>query len=247
MKQLVSAEVIRQEHAAGRNRIEVSRDGFIVTPEARSVAEELGVNIVCRDEGGPGCDCGSVQAKKVDTVGLSDLEQIRRAVLARIPAGSVPPDVIDQLVRKVAAETGAVAVQCAQTAPQPDAGVPSYTSSTIARGIKLVKGNTVKMGIFEGAGIENNVGVADVVTAEDGSAIAAGFMCWDKCFFPWTLTYDEVDLVTEGELHIRCEGQTVVGKVGDVIFIPKGSSIEFGTPSHVRFLYVAYPANWTEC
>ena len=26
---------------------------------------------------------------------------------------------------------------------------------------------------------------------------------------------------------------------GDVMFIPKGSSIEFGTPSTVRFLYVA--------
>ena len=31
---------------------------------------------------------------------------------------------------------------------------------------------------------------------------------------------------------------------GDVMFIPKGSSIEFGTPSTVRFLYVARPANW---
>ncbi|MCQ4051929.1 hypothetical protein FK514_28065, partial [Klebsiella pneumoniae] len=28
------------------------------------------------------------------------------------------------------------------------------------------------------------------------------------------------------------------------MFIPKGSSIEFGTPSTVRFLYVAWPANW---
>ncbi|EIK6684126.1 ethanolamine utilization acetate kinase EutQ, partial [Salmonella enterica] len=27
-------------------------------------------------------------------------------------------------------------------------------------------------------------------------------------------------------------------------FIPKGSSIEFGTPTSVRFLYVAWPANW---
>ena len=36
----------------------------------------------------------------------------------------------------------------------------------------------------------------------------------------------------------------VGAKAGDVMFIPKGSSIEFGTPSTVRFLYVAWPANW---
>jgi ethanolamine utilization protein EutQ (cupin superfamily) len=39
----------------------------------------------------------------------------------------------------------------------------------------------------------------------------------------------------------------VVGKPGDVIFIPKGSAIEFGTPTEVRFLYVAHPANWADC
>jgi ethanolamine utilization protein EutQ len=102
------------------------------------------------------------------------------------------------------------------------------------------------MGIFDGAGKENRVGIVDVVTAEDGSSMGAGFMAWENCFFPWTLTYDEVDLVLEGELHIRCNGETVVGKAGDVLFIPKNTSIEFGTPTRVKFFYVAYPANWQE-
>ena len=31
----------------------------------------------------------------------------------------------------------------------------------------------------------------------------------------------------------------------DVFFIPKGSAIEFGTPDKVRFVYVAYPADWS--
>ncbi len=69
-------------------------------------------------------------------------------------------------------------------------------------------------------------------------------MAWSNCFFPWTLDYDEIDLVLEGELHIRHNGQTHVGKAGDVLYIPKGSAIEFGTTSKVRFFYVTYPANW---
>ena len=34
----------------------------------------------------------------------------------------------------------------------------------------------------------------------------------------------------------------MIAKAGDVMFIPKGSSIEFGTTSSVKFLYVAWPA-----
>lgn len=33
--------------------------------------------------------------------------------------------------------------------------------------------------------------------------------------------------------------ETMIAKAGDVMFIPKGSSIEFGTTSSVKFLYVA--------
>jgi ethanolamine utilization protein EutQ len=29
-----------------------------------------------------------------------------------------------------------------------------------------------------------------------------------------------------------------------VIFIPKNSSITFGTPGHARFVYIAFPADW---
>ncbi|EEW2255631.1 ethanolamine utilization acetate kinase EutQ [Escherichia coli] len=82
------------------------------------------------------------------------------------------------------------------------------------------------------------------VTGDDGSSMAAGFMQWDNAFFPWTLNYDEIDMVLEGELHVRHAGETMIAKAGDVMFIPKGSSIEFGTTSSVKFLYVAWPANW---
>ena len=33
-------------------------------------------------------------------------------------------------------------------------------------------------------------------------------------------------------------------KQGEVIFIPKGSSIVFSTPFYTKFLYIVYPADW---
>ncbi len=36
------------------------------------------------------------------------------------------------------------------------------------------------------------------MTGDDGSSMAAGFMQWENAFFPWTLNYDEIDMVLEG-------------------------------------------------
>jgi ethanolamine utilization protein EutQ len=91
-----------------------------------------------------------------------------------------------------------------------------------------------------------NVWLKDVVVTQDRSPMGAGYMSLDKGEMQWTLTYDEVDIVLEGELVITRGSEQVRGKTGDVIYIPKGSSITFGTPSWTRFVYVVFPVNWNE-
>jgi ethanolamine utilization protein EutQ len=89
-----------------------------------------------------------------------------------------------------------------------------------------------------------NVRLKDVITSGDGAPIASGYMALERGEFPWTLTYDEIDIVLEGELVITRGSDVVRGGPGDSIFIPKGSAITFGTPSYARFVYVTYPADW---
>jgi ethanolamine utilization protein EutQ len=89
-----------------------------------------------------------------------------------------------------------------------------------------------------------DVRLRDVLGAAQGIPMAAGVMSLREGSFPWDLDYDEVEYVIEGELHITTVDQRVVGRPGDVIAVPKGSSITFGTPSWTRFLYVTYPAEW---
>jgi ethanolamine utilization protein EutQ len=91
-----------------------------------------------------------------------------------------------------------------------------------------------------------NVWLKDVVVTEDRSPMGAGYMSLDKGEMQWTLAYDEIDIVLEGELVITRGHEQVRGKTGDVIYIPKGSSITFGTPSWTRFVYVVFPVNWNE-
>ncbi len=89
-----------------------------------------------------------------------------------------------------------------------------------------------------------DVRAEDVVTSKHGSPMGAGFLSFRKGSFPWKLTYDEVQYVIEGELHIVMREKTLIGRPGDVLFVPKGSEIEFATPSWVKLLYVTYPADW---
>jgi len=114
--------------------------------------------------------------------------------------------------------------------------------------LKVVKMANVQMERFlEGKTTPGtNVWLKDVVVTQDRSPMGTGYMSLDKGEMQWTLTYDEIDIVLEGELVITRGSEQVRGKTGDVIYIPKGSSITFGTPSWTRFVYVVFPVNWNE-
>jgi len=114
--------------------------------------------------------------------------------------------------------------------------------------LKVVKMSNVQVEPFlEGKTTPGtNVWLKDVVITQDRSPMGAGYMSLDKGEMQWTLTYDEIDIVLEGELVITRGSEQVRGKTGDVIYIPKGSSITFGTPNWTKFVYVVFPVNWNE-
>ncbi|MTJ79918.1 MAG: ethanolamine utilization acetate kinase EutQ [Telmatospirillum sp.] len=250
MKTLITANSVREAHAQNRRSIEIVLKDSIVTPEAYVVAEHLGVaiNDTAAASAAPATGQDSPGERAGGDAGMdaAERQRIREHVLARLPEGERSESLVSQLVDKVARERAAPrrgpSAGGAAAAPAPS----PFHSITGKGGIKVVDGASVAFERFEGAA-PHPVGIADVVTAQDGSNMAAGFMQWDNAFFPWVLNYDEIDFVVDGELHVRHQGETLVARAGDVMFIPKGSAIEFGTPSHVRFLYVAWPADWQNC
>lgn len=114
--------------------------------------------------------------------------------------------------------------------------------------VKLARVQEARPEPFAHPGPPPDMGVAtvDVVTGDDGSPMAAGYMTLTRGSFPWTFTYDEVQVVLEGELQLGGDGGDRIGRPGDVFYIPKGSRITFGTPSWAKFVYVTFPANWED-
>jgi ethanolamine utilization protein EutQ len=157
------------------------------------------------------------------------------------PADRVTPLARDEAVAcgvRIVADEGAAAARVGPGAPA------SVRAPSRLRHVAGAASLPLDPFPFPGPSAAMDVRLRDVVTSADGMPIAAGVMSLREGAFPWRLDYDEVEYVLEGELHITCGDERVVGRPGDVIAVPKGSSITFGTPSWARFLYVTYPADW---
>lgn len=90
------------------------------------------------------------------------------------------------------------------------------------------------------------VTLTDLFSMEESPRLGAGVMALDHASLDWTLKYDEVDYVIEGTLEIIVDGRKITADPGEVILIPKNTTVTFNTPDKTRFFYVVYPANWSE-
>lgn len=184
MKKLITANDIREAHARGELAMSVVLRASIITPEAREVADLLGFTITECDESTAVTTSvpASVPADKTES------QRIRETIIAQLPEGQFTESLVAQLMEKVMKEKQSLEQGALQ---------PSFKSVTGKGGIKVIDGSSVKFGRFDGAQ-PHCVGLTDLVTGDDGSSMAAGFMQWENAFFPWTLNYDEIDMVLEG-------------------------------------------------
>ncbi|WML28982.1 cupin domain-containing protein [Neobacillus sp. OS1-32] len=93
---------------------------------------------------------------------------------------------------------------------------------------------------------EDIVYTKDIFTLKESPRLGCGVMEMDDTTFDWTLKYDEIDYVIEGQLDILVNGKTISAGEGEVIFIPRDSKIQFSVKNHARFLYITYPADWAK-
>ena len=178
---------------------------------------------------------------------LFTAEDIRR--LARERAGPLvlaPDDIVTHEAQDVAFALGLKMIRETESG----SGLVRSAASTTPNlpPLKVVRMANVQVEPFlEGKTTPGtNVWLKDVIVTKDRSPMGSGYMSLDKGEMAWTLDYDEIDIVLEGELVITRGQEQVRGKTGDVIYIPKGSSITFGTPNWTKFVYVTFPVNWNE-
>lgn len=137
---------------------------------------------------------------------------------------------LEELVRQILQEK--LGEQCAARHGVQKVSVPSLRTSEADR---MDTGNPA-----------HRVYTHDLFSLEQSPRLGAGLMEMENTTFAWTLNYDEMDYVIDGELSILIGGERITAGPGEVIYIPKGSSIQFSVSGRARFLYFVYPADWQD-
>ncbi|MGT2935524.1 cupin domain-containing protein [Streptococcus castoreus] len=128
---------------------------------------------------------------------------------------------------------------------EPNKETPPYRCVSHTNGLKVVKGGTVRMDDFDTGTPDAKVGFQELVSQHE-SKMSAGFLTIDHSNFAWKLPYEEIDYVISGTVSIEIDGQTYVGRAGDVLFVPSGSDVIWGSPDNAKIFYTTYPSNWAD-
>lgn len=223
MKKLVCAEEVKTAAKNGQKVFHIDC-GTIITPSAKDIAKELGVDFSVGSASG----AGELQSCK--NSGLPKTENL---------ATSLDRDVIYQVVKAVLSN-GLLASLSA-----PAFEKPFLTEGDPQSGLKIVRGRSVQFENFDTGKPGTHAAYREVVSKDD-SQMSAGFLTIEKSSFDWELCYEEIDIILEGSLSITIHGKTYEACQGDVLFVPKGSKVTWSSTGYVKLFYVTYPANWSE-
>ena len=89
--------------------------------------------------------------------------------------------------------------------------------------------------------------MAEVAVAsgpDDGTELGAGWVWLRDAWIPWTIKYDEVLTVFEGELRLHADGVVHEIQPRDCIWLPKGTELIYEASSALVH-YAIHPANWS--
>ena len=86
---------------------------------------------------------------------------------------------------------------------------------------------------------------AVVTNADHDTALGTGFGRLKDAEIPWTIKYDEVIYVIEGQLTVRTGGTDLIVDAGACIWLPKGTELVYLAENALIF-YAIHPANWAE-
>lgn len=228
-KRIISKFDVERLKAEGQSLLRLG-PGDTLTPLARDTAIELGIKV--EDSREPATGSATVVAS------------------AQTQAESVEADKLEAIVRSVLAKLGSA---------QPQSCAPCSTPKVYGSSPGRLKHMKMPRDCdMEAIELRNAQGVLcnppeidfrlqDVITMDDSASIAGGFMSFHKGKgINWTLNYDEIEYVVEGRLQIDYDGKAIFADPGDTIFIPKGSSIHWSTPTWVKIFYATFPSNWAD-
>lgn len=217
MKKLICAKDMEEFIATGKRKFYVAKE-MIITPSAKDLAKASEVEFTTEE---PVISSSSNLSSKVSADNL-DMETMFKVLKTMMDKG---------LLQEM--------LKCLKGSSLP------YEAECDDSGLKVVRGNSVKMDVFDTGNPEAKAYYQELVSKEE-SKMSAGFLTIENSRFDWELTYEEIDYVIEGTLTVEINGKTFTAYPGDVLFVPSGSKVVWGSPDKAKIFYATYPANWAD-
>jgi len=89
---------------------------------------------------------------------------------------------------------------------------------------------------------DDKASVLALVNVSNSERMGAGIGIFDAgCHVAWTVTYDEVLFIHEGEFKLWVGGSVFNAGPGDTLWIPAGTELIYDAPEAVTFFYAVMP------
>jgi len=89
---------------------------------------------------------------------------------------------------------------------------------------------------------DRQIFLGDVVDASNSDTMSVGFARYNKGESnEWTVTYDEVLVVTKGVFTVSSADGAKTAKAGELIFLTDGSKVVYRAEEETELVYVTYP------
>lgn len=84
--------------------------------------------------------------------------------------------------------------------------------------------------------------LADVLDETTTSPMSVGFALYAAgASNDWTVTYDEVLVITRGAFSVIVDGRVTTARAGQALFLPKGTSLTYRAEERAELVYISYP------
>nr|WP_245330754.1 cupin domain-containing protein [Acetoanaerobium pronyense] len=217
VKKLICGKDIEKAKSEGTKTIYIDKN-TIVTPSAKDMAKAFGIELSSQ------CiPCEVKSAVKNPDGGKNELDS---DMIYNLLKGLMSKGLLNEVLESLAN-------------PKP------YTCETAGNGVKLVRGDSVKFDVFDTGNPNAKVSYQELISKEE-SSMSAGLLTIENSEFDWNLTYEELDYVIEGTLTVTIDGKTLTANKGDILYVPSGSNVTWGSPDKAKIFYVTYPANWAD-
>ncbi|MFS2197090.1 cupin domain-containing protein [Pseudomonas sp. Pseusp3] len=90
----------------------------------------------------------------------------------------------------------------------------------------------------------NRAAICRLVGTDESQTMGAGIAYFDDISINWTVLYDELIVVLEGEFELVLGETTIAAKPGDVIWIPEKTPLAY-SGKKAKVFYALYPVNWS--